>query len=229
MKARNNIRFQVLEARYINSAVECLNEARNQPGSSNKGLGVTELNYSSEDSIFSYFPRSQLTTIVAIDTSKTDYVCGIYPSLDLPDYEKYLKLKTQDLLLGEKNKISLKIMEPLFALNQQNGKILMVLNIGVRQEYENQKIAQNLQSLFLDNAQRLGYLIAGGIASNPTTIHIFMKNGFQVLHSIDLSECDLPDKMKKTQHKNVFLFGKFLFKKNLALNQNHQFTQQPSL
>ncbi|KAL4507071.1 hypothetical protein ABPG72_001864 [Tetrahymena utriculariae] len=213
MLQTKNIRYQILEQKYLQGAIDCLNQVRNQPGSINSDLGVKELVNNEQSHIFLQYPDTCSTTIIALDTSNGDYVCGIFPGIDFCNYTQLLRKTTSDPLINERNWIFLKLLEPLTALNFQKGEFLMGINYGVRSEYENQKIGQNLAKLFIINALGLGFSITAGVFYNPKSAHVISKQNGQYYCHLDLSKLDLSEEAKrKLKNKDLLVLGNLILK-----------------
>ncbi|KAL4460465.1 hypothetical protein ABPG74_000216 [Tetrahymena malaccensis] len=210
-----NIRYQILEPQYLQGAIDCLNQVRNQAGSINSDLGINEQVNNGQSHIFLQYPDTCSTTIIALDTSKEDYVCGIFPGIDFCNYTQLLRKQNTDNLINERNQIILKLLEPLTALNFQKGEFLMGINYGVRSDYENQKIGQNLAKLFIINALGLGYSITAGVFYNPKSAHVISKQNGQYYSYLDLNKLELSEQTKrKLKNKDLFVLGN-LIQKNI--------------
>ncbi|EAS06869.2 transmembrane protein, putative (macronuclear) [Tetrahymena thermophila SB210] len=213
MLQSKNIKYQILETKYLQGAVDCLNQVTNQPGAFNFDLGVNYPSQNDQTHFFYQYPDTFSTTIIALDTSKEDLVCGIFPGIDFCNYIQLLRKQSNNPLINQFNQIDLKLLEPLATLNFQKGEILMGINYGVRSQYEDQKIGQNLTKLFLINALGLGFSIAAGISYNPISFHIVSKNNAQLYSYLDLNKQDLSEELKKKfKKKDLFLLGIFLQK-----------------
>ncbi|KAL4460467.1 hypothetical protein ABPG74_000218 [Tetrahymena malaccensis] len=223
-----NIRYQILEPKYQQAAVDCLNQVRNQAGSSNCDLGVNQIVNNDESHIFQQYPETCSSTIIALDTSKENYVCGILPGVDFTNYTQLLRKQHKHHLMNEKNQIFLKLLEPLMALNFYKGEVLVGINFGVRLEYEDQKIGQNLAKLFIVNAQSLGYSMTSGIAYNPKSAYVISRQNHSYFSYLDLRKMDLSEEAKrKFKNKDLFFLGRLL-QKNIPQTKVPEIVQ-PSL
>ncbi|KAL4460469.1 hypothetical protein ABPG74_000220 [Tetrahymena malaccensis] len=223
-----NIKYQILEKKYQQAAVDCLNQVRNQAGSSNSDLEVSQIVINDESHIFQQYPESCFTTIIALDTSKEDYVCGILPGIDFTNYTQLLRKQNTHSLINEKNQIFLKLLEPLIALNFCKGEVLVGINFGVRLGYEDLKIGQNLVKYFIANAQALGYSMTSGIAYNPKSAYVISKQNHQCFNYIDIRKMELSEEAKrKFKNKHIFFLGR-LIQKNIPQTKIPEIIQ-PSL
>ncbi|KAL4426438.1 hypothetical protein ABPG74_012939 [Tetrahymena malaccensis] len=208
-----NIKYQILEPKYLQGAVECLNQVRNQTGSSNGDLGIISRQNNDQSHLFQQYPDTCSSTIIALDKSKGDFVCGIFPGIDFCDYTQLLRKESTNCLVNEKNYIFLKLLEPIMRLNFFKGEMLVGINFGVRPGYENQKIGQNLAKLFVVNALALGYSITSGIAYNPISAHIVSKQNHQYYSYLDLKKSDLSEEAKRRfKNKYIFFLGNVIQK-----------------
>ncbi|EAS06870.1 hypothetical protein TTHERM_00725890 (macronuclear) [Tetrahymena thermophila SB210] len=213
MIQNKNIRYQILEPKYLQGAIDCLNQVRNQAGSINSDLGVNELANYDQSHIFLQYPDTCSTTIIALDTSKDDLVCGIFPGIDYCNYTQLLRKQSTNPLINERNQIILKLLEPLTALNFQKGEFLMGINYGVRSEYENQKIGQNLAKIFIINALGQGFSITAGVFYNPKSAHVISKQNGQIYSYLDLNKLDLSEEAKKKlKNKDLLVLGNMIQK-----------------
>ncbi|EAR83248.1 GNAT family acetyltransferase (macronuclear) [Tetrahymena thermophila SB210] len=229
MQKINSIKYQVLEAKYIKATIDCLNQVRNQAGTFNHELGYKEQIKSEENTIFMQYPDVCCSTIIALDTQKEDYVCGILAGLDFCHYTQILRKQASDSFMNEKNQMALKLVEPLIALNYQKGESLVAMNLGVRSEYENLKIGSNLLRLLIERASELRYSIITGITYNPIATHVFQKNNFQICSCFDMSKSNLDEEIKKRiKHKDLYLLG-ILIQNNISNIKIPQILQKPNI
>ncbi|KAL4460468.1 hypothetical protein ABPG74_000219 [Tetrahymena malaccensis] len=208
-----NIKYQILEPKYQQAAVDCLNQVRNQKGTTNVDLGVSQIVNNDQSHIFQQYPYTRSTTIIALDTLKENQVCGILLGIDFCDYTQLLRKQSANHLINERNQIFLKLLEPITGLNFQKGEIIVGINFGVRPEYENQQIGQNIAKLFAANALMLGYSMISGIAYNPKSAYVMTKQNYSYFSYLDLRKLDLSEEAKiKLKNKDLFFLGKLLQK-----------------
>ncbi|KAL4501466.1 hypothetical protein ABPG72_021273 [Tetrahymena utriculariae] len=175
----------------------------NQANSINNSFGITEL-ISSEKK----------------NTSKEDYVCGVFVGIDLCNYiqilfnNSSLSLKDNQLIVYQLYQARLKFLEPFIALNYQKGQFLIGTSFGVRSEYENLKIGQTLANLFVQNALKLGYSLTAGITINPASSQRVTKQNQMMLSYIDLTKQNLPEEVIKILKSKKFLLYGCLIQKN---------------
>ncbi|KAL4469085.1 hypothetical protein ABPG72_007764 [Tetrahymena utriculariae] len=213
---KESLVYQVLETKFIKATIDCLNQVRNQAGTFNHKQGYKESIKSEESSIFIRYLYVCFSTIIALDTQKEGYVCGIIIGIDFCYFIELLRKLTSDSLMKEKNQMALKLLEPLIVLNYQKGDCLIGMNFGVRTEYENLKIGQNLFRLYQEKALELGQSITAVITSNPVSTHITQKNNLQTYSYVmqDLNHNNLPSALEEfinglNKSTSLYIYQKF--------------------
>ncbi|EAR97797.1 hypothetical protein TTHERM_00954190 (macronuclear) [Tetrahymena thermophila SB210] len=222
------IKYQLFEQKYLKSIIECINQCKGQSGAYDKDLGIYE-EVTEDNCIFKLYPESCNTTIIAVDESKGDFVCGICPGIQLLNYMQDLRQECFENIVNERNLLDLQLLEPLIELNKYNKESLMIMNFGVRQGYENLKIGSNLIYLFSLNAKRLGYYLAAGLVYNPKSAHVFYKQNYQLFGQLDLIQQNLSEEIKqKVKSKYMFLMIN-LVQKSISDSKTQPTVQQSRL
>ncbi|EAR99174.1 hypothetical protein TTHERM_00390140 (macronuclear) [Tetrahymena thermophila SB210] len=189
MASSKNIKYQILEYKYVNSLIECIVEAETQEGSF---LYNMRINKERLEQVFINFLKHEDLQIynkilIGIDTSD-DQVIAFVVGEDLQDVIKETNQKQEDKVIDQYCGIQKLVLSEMSEQFKLPGEMMIVDSYGVRRRFQELKIGQIILTKYLDHIESLGYLCLSGLCTSRACLHICKKLGGKVAKSLHPKE-----------------------------------------